>query len=143
MRVVLDREAKLPMMSKLALSARSLPLYLAVGPEASPVRRSSLEMLGIRFLATETHDGRIALPELLEDLAGQGFSTVLVEGGAATARAFLEDGVVDRIALFRGPNPIGDGGIRSPITPETIPDGYRLVREARYGLDRYWEWVRD
>lgn len=142
-RVVLDREAKLPMMSKLALSARSLPLYVAVGPEASAVRRSSLEMLGIRFLATETHQGRIALPELLEDLAGRGFSTVLVEGGAATARAFLEDGVVDRIALFCGPSPIGDGGIRSPVTPETIPDGFRLVREARYGLDRYWEWVRD
>ncbi len=142
-RVVLDREAKLPMMSKLALSARSLPLYVAVGPEASPVRRSSLEMLGVRFLATETHQGRIALPELLEDLAGRGFSTVLVEGGAATARAFLEDGVVDRISLFCGPSPIGDGGIRSPVTPETIPDGFRLVREARYGLDRYWEWVRD
>jgi diaminohydroxyphosphoribosylaminopyrimidine deaminase/5-amino-6-(5-phosphoribosylamino)uracil reductase len=142
-RVVLDREAKLPMMSKLVLSARSLPLYVAVGPEASPVRRSSLEMLGVHFLATETHQGRIALPELLEDLAGQGFSSVLVEGGAATARMFLEDDVVDRIALFRGPNAIGDDGIRAPITPETIPDGFRLVREARYGLDRYWEWVRD
>lgn len=142
-RVVLDPQVKLPMMSKLALSARSLPLYLAVGPEASAVRRSSLEMLGVRFLATETHDGRIALPELLEDLSGQGFSTVFVEGGAATARTFLEDGMVDRIALFRGPNPIGEDGIRSPLTPETIPDGFRLVREARYGLDQYSEWVRD
>ncbi|MCR5859192.1 bifunctional diaminohydroxyphosphoribosylaminopyrimidine deaminase/5-amino-6-(5-phosphoribosylamino)uracil reductase RibD [Mesorhizobium sp. J428] len=142
-RVVLDPSAKLPMMSKLALSARSLPLYLAVGPEASAVRRSSLEMLGVRFLATETHDGRIALPELLEDLSGQGFSTVFVEGGAATARTFLEDDMVDRIALFRGPNPIGEDGIRSPVTPETIPDGFRLVREARYGLDQYSEWVRD
>jgi diaminohydroxyphosphoribosylaminopyrimidine deaminase/5-amino-6-(5-phosphoribosylamino)uracil reductase len=140
-RVVLDREAKLPMMSKLALSARSLPLYLAVGPEASPVRRSSLEMLGVVFLATETHDGRIALPELLEDLAGKGISTVLVEGGAATARAFLEDGMVDRIALFQGPNPIGEGGVASPLTFETIPDGFRLVRQARYGLDHYREWV--
>lgn len=142
-RIVLDPEAKLPMMSKLALSARSLPLYVAAGPEAKPVRRSSLEMLGVAFLATETHEGRIALPELLEDLAGKGITTVLVEGGAATARAFLEDGVVDRIALFQGPNPIGEGGIASPLTFDTIPDGFRLVRQARYGLDHFREWVKD
>jgi diaminohydroxyphosphoribosylaminopyrimidine deaminase/5-amino-6-(5-phosphoribosylamino)uracil reductase len=142
-RIVLDSEAKLPMMSKLALSARSLPLYIAVGPDAKPVRRSSLEMLGVVFLATETHEGRIALPELLEDLAGKGISTVLVEGGAATARAFLDDGMVDRIVLFQGANPIGDGGIASPLTFETIPEGFRLVRQARYGLDHYREWVRD
>ncbi len=142
-RIVLDREARLPMMSKLALSARSLPLYVAAGPEAKPVRRSSLEMLGVVFLATETHEGRIALPELLEDLAGKGITTVLVEGGAATARAFLDDGMVDRIALFQGPNPIGEGGIASPLTFETIPEGFRLVRQARYGLDHYREWVKD
>jgi diaminohydroxyphosphoribosylaminopyrimidine deaminase/5-amino-6-(5-phosphoribosylamino)uracil reductase len=141
-RVVLDRAARLPMMSKLALSARSRPLYLAVGAEASPVRRSSLEMLGVRFLATEAHDGRIALPELLEDLAGLGFSTVMVEGGAATARAFLDDGVVDRIALFRGAAPIGENGIASPLTAETVPEGFALLREARFGVDQYWEWVR-
>jgi diaminohydroxyphosphoribosylaminopyrimidine deaminase/5-amino-6-(5-phosphoribosylamino)uracil reductase len=143
LRIVIDPEAKLPMMSKLALSARSMPLFVAAGPDAKPVRRSSLEMLGVTFLATEMHQGRIALPELLEDLAGRGVTTVLVEGGAATAQAFLDDGMVDRIALFQGPNPIGEGGVASPLTFETVPEGFRLVREARYGLDQYREWVRD
>jgi diaminohydroxyphosphoribosylaminopyrimidine deaminase/5-amino-6-(5-phosphoribosylamino)uracil reductase len=143
LRIVIDPEARLPMMSKLALSARSMPLFVAAGPDAKPVRRSSLEMLGVTFLATEMHQGRIALPELLEDLAGRGVTTVLVEGGAATAQAFLDDGMVDRIALFQGPNPIGEGGVASPLTFETVPEGFRLVREARYGLDQYREWVRD
>ncbi len=143
LRIVIDPQARLPMMSKLALSARSMPLFVAAGPDARPVRRSSLEMLGVTFLATEMHQGRIALPELLEDLAGRGVTTVLVEGGAATARAFLDDGVVDRIALFQGPNPIGEGGVASPLTFETVPEAFRLVREARYGLDHYREWVRD
>jgi diaminohydroxyphosphoribosylaminopyrimidine deaminase/5-amino-6-(5-phosphoribosylamino)uracil reductase len=143
LRIVIDPEARLPMMSKLALSARSMPLFVAAGPDARPVRRSSLEMLGVTFLATEMHQGRIALPELLEDLAGRGVTTVLVEGGAATAQAFLDDGMVDRIALFQGPNPIGEGGVASPLTFETVPEGFRLVREARYGLDQYREWVRD
>lgn len=143
LRIVIDPEARLPMMSKLALSARSMPLFVAAGPDAKPVRRSSLEMLGVTFLATEMHQGRIALPELLEDLAGRGVTTVLVEGGAATAQAFLDDGMVDRIALFQGPNPIGEGGVASPLTFETVTEGFRLVREARYGLDQYREWVRD
>jgi diaminohydroxyphosphoribosylaminopyrimidine deaminase/5-amino-6-(5-phosphoribosylamino)uracil reductase len=143
LRIVIDPEARLPMMSKLALSARSMPLFVAAGPDAKPVRRSSLEMLGVTFLATEMHQGRIALPELLEDLAGRGVTTVLVEGGAATAQAFLDDGVVDRIALFQGPNPIGEGGVTSPLTFETVPEGFSLAREARYGLDHYREWVRD
>jgi diaminohydroxyphosphoribosylaminopyrimidine deaminase/5-amino-6-(5-phosphoribosylamino)uracil reductase len=107
------------------------------------VRKSSLDMLGVRFLPTETHEGRIALPELLEDLAGKGIGSVLVEGGAATAAMFLEDGVVDRIVLFRSPNRIGDDGIAAPLTPETVPADFRLVREARFGLDQYWEWTRD
>jgi diaminohydroxyphosphoribosylaminopyrimidine deaminase/5-amino-6-(5-phosphoribosylamino)uracil reductase len=100
-------------------------------------------MLGVRFLAAETFEGRVALPELLEDLAGRGMAAVLVEGGAATARAFLDDGVVDRIALFRAPAEIGPTGIASPVTEADIPPGFRLLREAQYGVDRYSEWVRD
>lgn len=142
-RIVLDREAKLAPSSKLARTARAVPLLVAVSQDADPSRKASLEAEGAKFLATETFDGRIALPELLEDLAGKGISTVLVEGGAATARAFLEDGVVDRIALFQGPNPIGEGGVASPLTFETIPEGFRLVRQARYGLDHYREWTKD
>jgi len=143
MRIVLDRDARLPLTSKLLRSARTVPVLVAIGPGAASVRRSTLEMLGAKFLATETHEDRIALPELLEDLAGRGIATVLVEGGAATARAFLEEGLVDRIALFRGPTEIGENGIASPVTEDHIPEGFRLVRKAQYGVDRYCEWIRD
>ena len=50
-------------------------------------KSAALEALGVKFLATETFDGRIALPELLEDLAGAGHVHLMVEGGAETARA--------------------------------------------------------
>ena len=102
-----------------------------------------LEAAGAKFLATETFEGRIALPELLEDLAAQGMSRVLVEGGAATARHFLDEGLVDRIALFSGAILIGEGGLAAPIDPAHMPGGFRLLREARFGDDLYAEWVRD
>lgn len=142
LRIVLDRAAKLPPTSKLALFARTVPVLVAAGPEADAARKAALEAHGVRFLATETHAGRIALPELLEDLAAQGVATVLVEGGAVTARAFLDDGLVDRIALFRGPRTIGAGGIAAPFDPDDMPSGFRQVRTADYGADRYFEWVR-
>ena len=94
------------------------------------------------FLATETANGGFALPELLEDLAARGISTLMVEGGAETVRRFLDDGLVDRIALFAGPGEIGPQGTLSTIRPDRMPEGFRLLREARYGEDSYSEWVR-
>ena len=84
----------------------------------------------------------LALPELLEDLAAQGMLTLMVEGGAQTARHFLEEDLVDRIALFSGPDSVGQGGVASPIAADTIPAGFVLAREAEYGQDSYREYVR-
>ena len=94
------------------------PVWLAACGDADAAARSALQRAGIRILAAELYDGRLALPELLDDLAGQGVSTVLVEGGAETARAFLIDNLVDRIVLFRGPGTVGAGGVPAPISAE-------------------------
>jgi diaminohydroxyphosphoribosylaminopyrimidine deaminase / 5-amino-6-(5-phosphoribosylamino)uracil reductase len=142
-RIVLDKGARLSPASKLAATARDVPVFVAAGVDAEPDKRAALESKGVKFLATEIFEGRIALPELLEDLAAQGMSSLMVEGGADTARAFLNENVVDRIVLFAGPAPIGAGGIVAPIDHDHIPDGFRLVREARFGDDTYAEWTKD
>ncbi|AWC24481.1 bifunctional diaminohydroxyphosphoribosylaminopyrimidine deaminase/5-amino-6-(5-phosphoribosylamino)uracil reductase RibD [Aminobacter sp. P9b] len=142
-RIVLDRLARLPATSKLARSAHDVPVFVAACPEGDPKNRAELERAGVKFLATETYDGRVALPELLEDLANQGMSRIIVEGGADTARAFLDEGLVDRIALFSGPEAIGADGIAAPIGRDHIPAGFSLVREARFGEDTFAEWIRE
>lgn len=142
-RLVLDRMARLPVTSRLAKTARDVPVMVAACLEADQLAKAALEGMGVRILAAESFDGQIALPELLEDLAAQGMSSVLVEGGAVTARAFLDEGLVDRIALFEGPDPIGAGGIAAPIDRQSIPAGFTPVRMDRFGPDTYLEWVRD
>ena len=142
-RIVLDRNARLPLVSKLVVSAKETALLIAASIDADPPRRATLEHAGSRFLATETFDGRIALPELLEDLAAQGMSRILVEGGAATAKYFLDEDLVDRIALFTGSSVIGGNGIATPLDRDSVPEGFRLTREARYGDDEYAEWTRE
>lgn len=44
-----------------------------------------------------------------QDIAGLGCNNLLVEGGAATASAFLRAGLVDRLLLYRAPILIGAG----------------------------------
>lgn len=142
-RIVLDRQIRLPVTSKVVSGVDRVPLYLAACLEADPQRRAELERAGVRFMGTETHEGGVALPELLDDLAALGMASVLVEGGARVARAFLADGLVDRIILFQGPEAIGDDGIASPIDADHIPAGFRKLRDMRFGEDSYAEWIRD
>ena len=141
-RIVLDRAVRLPPQSRLAQTARSTPVLLAAHADAEPDRKATLTQLGVGFLATEIYQGRIALPELLEDLAAQGMMRILVEGGAETARIFLEEELVDRLALFAGSVAIGGGGVEAPLDLSDIPAGYVLTREARFGDDDYREYTR-
>lgn len=141
-RVVLDRGLKLPETSNLVAGADRVPLYVAISEGADQNRKAALERRGVRFIGTDTHDGAIALPELMEDLAALGIASVMVEGGAATARAFLADDLVDRIVLFEGTGEIGADGVAAPIDANHIPAGFRQVREMRLGDDSYREWVR-
>ena len=77
-----------------------------------------------------------------KDLAAKGMSSLLVEGGAATATHFLDEDLIDRIVLFRGAVIIGKGGLAAPIDEDHMPAGFRLMREATYGDDRVAEWAR-
>lgn len=141
-RIVLDRDARLSPASKLAASARETPVLLATAIDADAGHRAALESLGVGFIACDEHEGRIALPEFLEDLAARGVLTLLVEGGAETARHFLAEGLVDRMVLFIGPQQIGEGGVGSPIDPAAIPAGFRLLRRDVFGDDICFEYVR-
>ncbi len=91
---------------------------------------------GIRHLAAERQDGKLALPEVLEDMAGLGISTLMVEGGASLASGFLDAGLVDALALFVGQGSIGPDGIASPVTLEAIPASFEPVGTLTLGADR-------
>lgn len=141
-RIILDCRAMTPLASALVRSARDVPVFVVAGQEADQHRRNALAAAGVGFLACDRINGGIALPELLEDLAGRGMSSVMVEGGADTVRAFLDNDLVDRIVLFRGTGTIGSAGIVSPLHPGNIPAGFTLLREGQAGKDRYAEWTR-
>ena len=141
-RIVPDGSARLPLTSRLVATARDVSLCLAPAPDAEPARLQALAQAGVTILGTELYEGRIALPELLEDLAERGIVTLMVEGGAGIARAFLAEGLVDRLCLFEGPAVIGEDGIASPVLPASVGPPFKAIREERFGEDVYREYVR-
>lgn len=142
-RIILDRHLRLPLNSTLVASARKVPLFLTAVSDCPADRRAAYAEAGVQFLAIDTAEGEVALPELVEDLAARGLSRLFVEGGAHTANAFLEDGLVDRICLFVSPKELGEDAVSAPVTPDRIPKGFRLVRRERFDEDDYFEYVKE
>ena len=74
---------------------------------------------------------------------------LLVEGGSATATAFLAEDLVDRILIYRAPIIVGEGKSSfGYVGLDAIADAHgrwRLVDEQRLGVDRLevYERVRD
>ncbi|MBZ7921100.1 bifunctional diaminohydroxyphosphoribosylaminopyrimidine deaminase/5-amino-6-(5-phosphoribosylamino)uracil reductase RibD [Ensifer adhaerens] len=145
LRIVLDRRLDLPLFSKLARTARDVPVIVVSSDESGDAdtddgrtaRKAALEAAGVEVLEA----GSIA--DLLAALASRGLSSLMVEGGAVAARAFLDAGLVDRIQLYTGPGTIGENGIASPFDRRSVPTGYRRIAEARYGDDLFEEYERE
>lgn len=133
-RIVLDRHLRLPLDSKMVRTAHQYPV-IAVGDRFSE-RAASLFKAGVEVLDVPD------LAALVKSLAGRGFSSLLVEGGATVAKAFLDAGLVDRIVLFEGPVSIGEGGIETPISHNNMPQDYRPVRRMNFGADQCCEFER-
>ena len=141
-RLVLDCNLRLPMDSALVRSAHENPVIVATTQPPDAEKHRQLSQSGCIMLACEQSAGGVALPELLEDLAGRGYSTVLVEGGAAVAAAFLEAHLVDRIRLYVGPGSIGKDGVPAPISPDNMPPGFNLIGTDTFGADLRYEYER-
>ena len=134
-RIVLDSHLRLPLDSKLVQTAREVPVMIATSVAPDAPAYMALAEAGCQMIASDTVPTGLALPELLDDLANRGISSIMVEGGATTAKSFIEAGLVDSISLFEGPVTVGADGVVAPVTPNTIPEGFGLVRSAQYGDD--------
>ncbi|MBB2675685.1 UNVERIFIED_ORG: diaminohydroxyphosphoribosylaminopyrimidine deaminase/5-amino-6-(5-phosphoribosylamino)uracil reductase [Rhizobium esperanzae] len=101
-------------------------------------RRTDLEAAGVEIVYCNPYHPEILLPAL----ATRGISSLLVEGGAKTARLFLEAGLVDRIQLYQAPVIIGKDGIESPLARTDIPSGFAHTGTQMFGEDRLDEYER-
>ena len=102
-------------------------------------RHQALEAAGVEVVYCNPYRPDVLLPAL----ASRGISSLLVEGGAKTARLFLNAGLVDRILLYQGPGSIGNGGIETPIRKTDISSDFRHVGTRIVGDDTLDEYERE
>jgi diaminohydroxyphosphoribosylaminopyrimidine deaminase/5-amino-6-(5-phosphoribosylamino)uracil reductase len=98
LRVVFDRRGRLAAGSKLALSSTTAPV-LRVAPRGAPAPPAGVEALAAG-----------SLEEALALLGQREVTSLLLEGGAELAGAFLRAGLVDALALFLAPLLLGGDG---------------------------------
>ncbi|MFO1089631.1 MAG: bifunctional diaminohydroxyphosphoribosylaminopyrimidine deaminase/5-amino-6-(5-phosphoribosylamino)uracil reductase RibD [Hyphomicrobiales bacterium] len=141
-RLVVDSALRTPVSSKLVRSAKQVPLRVFHGQHASPNAVAALSAAGVRLdaIAAERGEDGIDLDAVFAILGTEGCNTVLVEGGAALAASLLARDLVDGIALFRSPKPLGEEGVpalaQGSLAETVAPTGrFELTGEELLGDD--------
>ncbi len=129
-RVVFDSaRVRLPPDATLVQTARQTPTWLITTTTADNAEHlARLARCGVRILAVEADDrGRPCLATALERLFSEGISSLLVEGGAMLAGAFVDARLIDKMTCFIAPRLIGGttalsaiGGTGAPTLEETL-----------------------
>ena len=138
-RVILDTRFELSDKHTVINTGNEVRTWI-VGPSEPPEEWKEMSArYGIRHIPCEMVSGKVALPELLEDLAGFGIQSVMVEGGAELADSFLKDNLVDEIIVHVGgasEKPYDDtSAVRATFKPDNPPPGFEVVQKLQFGED--------
>lgn len=134
-RVVVDARLRIPATARLFHQRSPAPTLLAtVNARAAEARRRyRAEILAV----PANRAGLVDLNALMKQLAGRGWSKVLLEGGAHLAAAALAAGIVDRVAFFLTPR-IAGAGLPAVGEIEGFRDGVVLRALSARALGRDW-----
>jgi diaminohydroxyphosphoribosylaminopyrimidine deaminase / 5-amino-6-(5-phosphoribosylamino)uracil reductase len=125
-RILLDPTLRLSPDSRLAQTARDAPVLVFTGESAQASVVKALELRGVEVL--RSGDGR-DLNNVLRELGARAVQSVLVEGGANVAGAFLDSGLIDKVSFFIAPLIIGGSDAPSAVGgtgAQAIADAVRL-----------------
>jgi len=130
LRVVFDSAARLPLASRLVASIDEGPVVVVASAEAPAGALRALREAGIEVL-TPAGDRPARIAAALSELGGRGVNSLILEGGAALAGAFLDAGEVDELRLFLAPIVLGGDGAR----PLAGGEGAERVGDALRATD--------
>jgi len=125
LRIVVDSRARLPLAARLIEAGTPARAVVAVADEAPAERVARLEARGVTVLSCKSRDGRVDPADLCARLFALDVTGVLLEGGSELNGAFIEAGLVDRVAIFIAPLLIGGAS-----APTAVGGRGRLLSEA-------------
>ena len=143
-RIVFDARLQLSLSAKLVTGARDVPTWIVTLSDTvesqGRERASALRDLGVTLLpVAAAGPWRFSIAGSLQALGAQGLTRLLVEGGSKLAAAFLAEGLVDGLVMFRSPKIIGGDGIPSVagLGLERVADAarFRVIDRREAGGD--------
>lgn len=109
-RVILDGRLRIPLSARL-LHQRGVEKNIVVTSLEAPRRKvEALRNLGAQVWQLPGYEGRIRWMPILKKLGAMGVVSVMIEGGATTARWALAEKIVDKIFFFYAPKILGGDG---------------------------------
>ena len=134
--VVLDSQLRTPLDAKLCREGAVIVTALS---ESSVAKRSGpYRDRGVDVWSLPHSDGRVNLEGLITRLGtfdAKPVSSLLVEGGASVAAAFIDAGLVNRWLLHVGPRALGAGGVPTLDTLENQSSQWSIGEIRRLGKD--------
>jgi diaminohydroxyphosphoribosylaminopyrimidine deaminase / 5-amino-6-(5-phosphoribosylamino)uracil reductase len=138
-RVVLDGRLRLPVSSRLAQTAREVPVWVVGSSDAPPANEQALSAAGAHVLRVPSPDGRLDISAVLKVLAERGITRLMVEGGPTLAASLVATDLVDEAKLFRSAKMVGADAINAleGLPLGALVDSPRLkrVKSEQVGAD--------
>ncbi|MGH7373319.1 MAG: bifunctional diaminohydroxyphosphoribosylaminopyrimidine deaminase/5-amino-6-(5-phosphoribosylamino)uracil reductase RibD [Candidatus Rokuibacteriota bacterium] len=139
-RVVVDSRARLPLDATLFGTGRRARVVVAVGEDAPAPRVAALESSGATVLQCKSREGRVDVADLCARLFALDVTAVLLEAGHELTGAFVQAGLVDRVAVFIAPKLLGGAAAPSPVGGPgfALADALRLTDLTTRPLGDDW-----
>ncbi len=138
-RIILDEKARLTKDANVIQSAMQIPTIIVAPISAPQEWRDMLACNGVQHQACEMDNGRIALPELMDDLAARGIQSIMVEGGARVGESFILEGLVDQIIIHVGGAPQKlknkSHAVYASFNPKKLPCDFEITQTLQFGVD--------
>lgn len=112
-RVILSANGAIGEHSRLFKTLSQAPLWCVVAQDCPKQTMERLNSAGAEVIAAPVSEKSscLDLQSILSELANRGITRLLVEGGPTIAASFMDSGLVDEVAHYRGPEPVGAAGI--------------------------------
>ena len=145
-RIVLDSGLWTDPSAHVVQTCARVPTWIVTGGKPPPDRAAQLGSKGVKILSAPLEEDGLDLAAVLELLAKEGITRLMVEGGATLAHALVMQDLADEIVLIEGDMTVGKGGLAAFGSggPDLIQqDGrYALAEERPLGQDVLRKYVK-
>lgn len=114
-RVVLDRQLRTPLDSKLVTTATQYPLLIFASAQAAQNKHPNnlpevvkyYQSQGAEVIFSASEGDQVSLPTMLTTLAERRLSSLIVEGGSHVSDQFVRAQLIDKVSFFIAPKLVG------------------------------------